>query len=81
MRASGVVIAASLAGASVLVVFGPGGVGVVQLVGLGLALALAAATVALIATRPPTRLVFRLIIAAALVDVVLLALAGPRLYA
>jgi len=81
VRVSGVVIAASLAGASALVVFGPGDVGVVQLVGLGLALALAAATVALIVRRPPTRLVFRLIIAAALVDVVLLALAGPRLYA
>jgi hypothetical protein len=32
-------------------------------------------------SRPPTRLVFQLIIAAARVDVVLLALAGPRLYA
>jgi len=81
VRASGVVIAVALAGASALVVFGPGDVGIVQAVGLGLALSLAAITAALTLSRPPTRLVFQLIIAAALVDVVLLALAGPRLFA
>ncbi len=73
-RASGLVIAVSLAAASALVVFGPGSPGAVQWIGLVATLGLAMATVVLVLTRPATRLLFQLIIATAIVDVVLLAL-------
>ncbi len=78
-RTSGVLIAATLAGAAACVVLGIGGGGALQLVGLGLSILLAIACATLVVTDRPPRLVFRLIIAAAVVDVVLLALAGPRL--
>ena len=61
------------------VVLGIGGGGALQLVGLGLSILLAIACATLVVTDRAPRLVFRLIIAAAVVDVVLLALAGPRL--
>lgn len=74
-RASGLTIVVGLAVASVLVVFGAGDAGVVQWIGLAVTLALAAVSGVLAVTRPPTRLLFQLIMAAALVNVVLLALA------
>ena len=74
-RASGLTIAVGLAVASVLVVFGAGHPGAVQWVGLVVTLALAGVTGVLAVTRPPTRLLFQLIMAAAIVNVVLLALA------
>jgi 4-hydroxybenzoate polyprenyltransferase len=69
-RASGLTIA------SVLVVFGAGDPGAVQWIGLVVTLALAGVTGVLAVTRPPTRLLFQLIMAAAIVNVVLLALAA-----
>lgn len=71
VRASGVVIGAALAGASILLARSP-----LLWAGCTVALLLAAAIVVLVFTRPPTRLLFRLIIAAALVDVAMLALSG-----
>ena len=75
-RASGAVIAASLAAASLLVVLAPGNPDAVRWLGLALTLGLAVVCAALAIVRPPTRLLFQLIMAAALLDVVLLALAG-----
>lgn len=85
-RASGVVIAVALAVASALVVFGPavrGGdsPGVAQLAGFAVSVILAAECARRAITRPPTRRLFQLIIAAALLNVVLLALAGQALLA
>ena len=74
-RTSGVVIAGALAAASVCVVVGSGSPGTVQWAGLVLSLLLAAACAVLAVTRPPTRLLFQLIIAGTLVNVGLLALA------
>jgi 4-hydroxybenzoate polyprenyltransferase len=74
-RTSGVVIAVALAAASVCVVVGSGSPGAVQWAGLVLSLSLAAACIVLVVTRPPTRLLFQLIIAGTLVNVALLALA------
>ncbi len=80
-RASGVVIWAVLAVAGLLAFFGqPGEKTVIQWVGVLLTLVLAAA-IAVALRRPPTRLLFQLIIAAALVNVVVLAFAGQRLLA
>ena len=76
-RVSGVVIAVSLAGASGLLLVGDADL--VHVIGFAVAVALAAACLVLVLTRPPTRLLFRLIIAAALLDVVLLALSGADL--
>jgi 4-hydroxybenzoate polyprenyltransferase len=75
-RASGAVIAGSLAAAALLVVLGPGAPGALQWAGLALTLGLAAACAVLATTRPPTRLLFQLIMGAALLNVALLALAG-----
>ena len=75
-RASGAVIAGSLAAASLLVVLAPGHPGAAQWLGLAVALGLAGACAVLAIGRPPTRLLFQLIMGAALLDVVLLALAG-----
>lgn len=75
-RASGVTIAGALAAASTLVVVGPGDAGTVQGIGYAVTLALAAACAVLALTRPPTRLLFQLIMAAAVLNVVLLAFAG-----
>jgi len=74
-RASGLTIAGALAAASVLVVFVPGAPGAVQWIGLAVSLSLAGTCGVLALTRQPTRLLFQLIMAAALVNVVLLALA------
>ena len=74
-RASGLTIAVGLAVASLLVVFGAGDPGPVQWGGLGLTLALAGICGVRAVTRPPTRLLFQLIMAAAIVNVVLLAVA------
>jgi 4-hydroxybenzoate polyprenyltransferase len=79
-RASGLVIAGALAAASALVVFGPAEPPTaVQFVGFGVSITLAASSAVLVMTRRVTRLLFLLIIVAALVNVVLLALSGPRL--
>jgi 4-hydroxybenzoate polyprenyltransferase len=83
-RASGGVIGVALAAASVLVfayAFGAGGdgagaEGVLPLAGLVVTLGLAVACIALAVTRKPTRLLFQLIMAAALLNVALLALAS-----
>ena len=78
-RASGVVIWAALVLAALFAFAGPSGAKtVLQWVGLALTLLLAAA-IALLLRRAPTRLLFQLIIAAALVNVVLLVFSGDRL--
>ena len=79
-RGAGVATYLVLAVASLLVVAGPGTApGVLATGGLVLSLVIAAAGIVLVVTRPPTRLLFQLIIAAALLDVVLLAFAGATL--
>jgi 4-hydroxybenzoate polyprenyltransferase len=79
--ASGVVIWASLAAGAAAAFFGPADEKtVLQWIGLALTLLLAAA-IAVAVRRPPTRLLFQLIIAAALVNVVLLSFSGSRLLA
>jgi 4-hydroxybenzoate polyprenyltransferase len=79
--ASGVVIWASLAAGALAAFFGPAGdKTALQWIGLTLTLLLAAA-IAVVLRRPPTRLLFQLIIAAALVNVVLLSFSGSRLLA
>jgi 4-hydroxybenzoate polyprenyltransferase len=75
-KASGVVIGAALAAASVLVFALAGGAGALAIAGLVATLALAVACTVLAVTRPPTRLLFQLIMAAALLEVVLLAAAS-----
>lgn len=78
-RVSGLVIAVSLAAASALLL-----VGVPDLlhwVGFGAGVAIAIACVVLVLRGRVSRLLFRLIIAAALLDVVLLALSGAALTA
>lgn len=78
---SGQVIWIALAAGAVLAFVGPGGgQSAAQLVGLVFTLCLAIA-IAILVLRPPTRLLFQLIIAAALVNVVVLALSGGRLLA
>ncbi len=80
-RASGVVVWAVLAVAGLLAFFGPvGHKTVLQWFALALTLLLAAG-IAVVLRRPPTRLLFQLIIAAAIVNVVALAFAGQRLLA
>jgi hypothetical protein len=70
-----------LAGAALLAFFGPvGAKNVLQWIGLVVTLLLAVA-IALALRRPPTRLLFQLIIAAAIVTVIVLAFAGDRLLA
>lgn len=81
VRASGVVTFAALAGASGLVVFGPGAPGVAQWVALGLEAAIVVGGLVLVVTRPPARPLFRLVIVGALVAVAALLLAGARLVA
>jgi 4-hydroxybenzoate polyprenyltransferase len=75
-RVSGLTIAAALAAASILVTVAPGSPQPWQWVGLAVTLALAATCAVLALTRPPTRLLFQLIMAAALLNVVLLAFGG-----
>jgi 4-hydroxybenzoate polyprenyltransferase len=78
-RASGLVIAFALAAASASIVLGPGPAPAFDYVGLALSLLLAIGCAVLVLRGRSTRLVFRLIIAGALIDVLLLALSGARL--
>lgn len=78
---SGVVIWVALALGAVLAFVGPGSAptpvswaGLIVTIGLSVA-------IAILVRRPPTRLLFQLIIAAALVNVVVLAVSGTRLLA
>ena len=81
-RASGIVTYLVLAAASVVAILGPvGPIGWLQGAGLALGLGIAATGILLVLTRPPGRLLFQLIILAALVDVALLAFTGQRLLA
>ena len=81
-RRAGVFTFVVLAAASVIALIGPrGDASAVQWVGAAACLGIAAAGTALVLTRPPTRALFRLIMAAALVDVVVLAAAGERMLA
>ena len=76
---AGALICLALAGGAALAFFGPEGEKTwLQWAGLAITLVLAVA-IALLLRRPPTRLLFQLIIAAALVNVVLLAFSGERL--
>jgi len=83
-RASGVVTGLALAGASVAVVWGANGTpDALHLIGGGASVALALTCIILSASRPttqaPTRLLFRIIILAAIINVALIALTGDRL--
>ena len=79
--ASGVVIWASLAAGGVVALLGPAGEKTaLQWIGAALTLVLAVA-IATVLRRPPTRLLFQLIIAAALVNVLVLSFSGSRLLA
>ena len=80
-RATGLIIAGALAGASTAIVLGPGPAPLYQYVGLGLTVVLAVACAVLVIRRPGSRLIFRLIIVGALIDVILLALSGARFLA
>lgn len=80
-RASGIVVALSLAAAAVLSFVGPRGeTTALQWIGLVITLLLAGA-ILIALRRSPTRLLFQLIIAAAIVNVVLLSFSGSRLLA
>ncbi|MEO6943271.1 MAG: UbiA family prenyltransferase [Lacisediminihabitans sp.] len=82
LRASGVATYLALAAASVIALLGPTGpLAWVQWLGLVLGLSIAATGIVIVLTRPPGRLLFQLIIAAALVDTALLVIAGERLLA
>ncbi|MBF4633734.1 UbiA family prenyltransferase [Agreia pratensis] len=82
-RPSSVVAFASLAIASLVASIGIGsaapGLIVVAVIGLVAGVVIAVAGIILALTRPPTRLLFQLIIASAVVDVVLLTTAGSSL--
>lgn len=80
-RTSGLIIAGALAAASVCLVVGLGGTGAIQFAGLGICLALAAVCAMLVVTGRAPHLIFRLIIVAAIVDVLLLAFSGDRILA
>ncbi|TAL44929.1 MAG: 1,4-dihydroxy-2-naphthoate prenyltransferase [Salinibacterium sp.] len=82
VRASGLVIAGALVGASALVVLGPAASpGVAQFVGLGLSAAISIGCVVLVLSQRISRLLFVLILVGALVNVALLALSGRALLA
>lgn len=80
-RASGVLIALALAGAAMSIVLGLGPAPAYLYVGLALSLLLAIGCALLVITGRSSRLIFRLIILGALIDVVLLALSGARIIA
>lgn len=80
-RGSGLVIAVALAGAACSIVLGLGAAPLYSYVGLGLGILLAAGCAVLVLRGRSSRLIFRLIIAGALLDVVLLALSGARILA
>lgn len=78
---SGIVICLALAAAGLVAFFGPVGQQTpIQWIGLALTVLLAAG-IAVLLRRPPTRLLFQLIIAGAIVTVVVLAFSGERLLA
>jgi 4-hydroxybenzoate polyprenyltransferase len=77
VKATGVLIAAGLAGASASVVFGAGLTGWVPVAGFVASLGVAVACVWLVWRHPESRVVFRLIMVDALIVVALLAAAGP----
>lgn len=79
---SGVIVCLALVAASILAFAGPGvGAGWAQWTGLLLTIVIAVVCGALLLTRAPSRLLFQLIILAALVNVALLAVSGDRLLA
>ena len=80
-RVTGATIAATLAGASVAIVLGPGSAALQQYLALAITLVLAGACLVLVLLDRAPRAVFWLIVGAALIDVVLLALSGQRLLA
>lgn len=80
-RMSGVVIAVTLAAASIAIVLGPGTAAPQLVVGLVISLLLAVTCTLLVVLDRAQRAVFWLIVASALIDVVLLALSGQRLLA
>lgn len=81
VQVSVALIALALVAGAAFVVVGSGAFDVLRLVGLGLVVVFAGMCWWLGASRPPTRLLFRLIMAAALVIVVLLAVSGRQLIA
>ncbi|WP_213815155.1 UbiA family prenyltransferase [Glaciihabitans sp. dw_435] len=81
-RVAGVTTYASLTVASAFVVFGPGGTpDIAGWTGLGLTVVIAVIGISLAITRPPSRLLFQLILGAAVINVALLALSGSKLLA
>lgn len=81
-RVSGIATYLVLAAASVVALLGPAGaIGWLRWTGFALGLGIASAGILLVLSRPPSRLLFQLIIAAALVDTALLVSAGQRLLA
>jgi 4-hydroxybenzoate polyprenyltransferase len=84
-RASGLVAFGALVVAAILVLVGPvvvdpaAGVSIASVVGLVVALVIAVVGARLVLTRPPGRLLFRLVILASLVIAVELVLSGTRL--
>lgn len=80
-KPSGIATYLVLAAASVVAMLGPGTIGWLQIAGLIIGIGIAITGIALVFTRPPSRLLFQLIIAAALVNVLELALAGQALLA
>ena len=78
-RWSAAIISFALLGASTLVVAGPAVFDLPRLIGLGLVAVVAIVCYFLAAARAPTRLLFQLIIVAALITVLLLAFSGERM--
>jgi 4-hydroxybenzoate polyprenyltransferase len=79
-RASGLVIAASLISASLAIVFGSANeIGAVPIIGFTLTVVLAATTIVLVLRDTMKRLLFRLTIAAALINVALLVFSASLL--
>jgi 4-hydroxybenzoate polyprenyltransferase len=78
-RASGFATFAVLAAAGIVGFVGPDRFEPIGLVGLIVSAAIAVIGTTLVLTRPPSRLLFRLIIVAAIVDVVVLATSGTAL--
>jgi hypothetical protein len=71
-----------LAAAAVLALLGPGGrIGALQWIGFAITGVIAVTGIVLTLSRPPGRLLFQLIIAATLIDVAMLLVAGQRLLA
>jgi 4-hydroxybenzoate polyprenyltransferase len=77
-RWSGIATFLALTAASAVAVLGPDPTAA-QWLGMAFTLAIAAVGIVLVVTRPPRRLLFRLVLLAALIDVVLLASSGTRL--